>query len=439
MRNYLSQRFAVSKLALFLICPTLCLAANFNVERWSSSNGVPVVFYQAMEVPMLDISFAFRAGAAYDNQDFGLSALTANLINEGNAGISALSLSEQLADTGAQFDLSTSKDMTIFTLRTLIKQEPFDKATTLFSKIISQPDFPNEAVNREKQQLLMALVQEQESPDSVAINAFFATLYQNHPYAHPTNGTSKTLTPLTRDKVVRFYHQYYNTSNATLVMVGAIDSKTAHQLSEKLTANLAKGKPAPQLPEPLPFNQAKTIHIPFPASQTTVRLGQIGITHDSKDYFPLMVGNYILGGGSMVSLLSVEVREKRGLTYGITSQLVPMASEGPFLIGLATKKNQLGEALSVTNDTLKKFIDEGPSDEMLQSAKDYLTGNFPMSLASNQAIATVLLRMSFYKLPDDYLQTYIKHINAVTVSDIKNAWNNLIHPNSLLLVTVGQS
>jgi zinc protease len=152
-----------------------------------------------------------------------------------------------------------------------------------------------------------------------------------------------------------------------------------------------------------------------------------------------MVGNYILGGGSLVSRLGIEVREKRGLTYGVDSQFLPMPGEGPFVIGLSTKNNQAAQALTITHDTLNAFIQDGPKEQELESAKHYLTGSFPLSLASNRSIANLLLRMSFYHLPDNYLETYVARINSVTNDEIKLAFKQHVNPDKMLLVTVGQS
>lgn len=186
-------------------------------------------------------------------------------------------------------------------------------------------------------------------------------------------------------------------------------------------------------------SNAEQINIPFPSSQTVVRLGQIGIDHHNPNYFPLIVGNYILGGGALVSRLGVEVREKRGLTYGVDSQFVPMPGEGPFIISLSTKNDQATNALDITHHTLNRFISNGPSKEELDSAKKYLTGSFPLSLSSNRNIAGLLLRMAFYHLPENYLDTYVQRINAVTHDQIRQAFKEQVNPDKLLLITVGQS
>lgn len=414
-------------------------ANTFKTQNWVTSNGVQVVFYQAMEVPMLDISLAFAAGSAYDQTHFGLSSLTAHMLNEGSAGISATNVAESLADTGAQFDILTSRDMVVFNLRTLTNINALEQATTTFTQIVNHPDFPLTALEREKKQFLMAIEQANDSPDELATQLFFQNLYGTHPYAHPVNGTKDTIEKINREQVTQFYKKYYIANNAVLVLVGAIDSITAHQLADKLTHELSPGTTAEPIAKATPLTQAARIVTPFPSSQTVLRLGQLGINHENPNYFPLMVGNYILGGGSLVSQLAVEVREKRGLTYNIDSQFVPMPGPGPFFIGLSTKNDQAKAAITLTEQILKQFVTQGPNQQELNAAKNYLTGSFPMSLGSNRSIASLLLRMSFYHLPSNYLDTYLDHINKVSIDDIKRAFQQEIHPEKLLLVTVGQS
>lgn len=426
-------------MALIVGITQTAYANTFKTEKWQTTNGVKVVFYPASEVPMLDLSLAFAAGSAYDGDQYGLSSLTGHMMNQGNAGQDATALAESLADTGAQFNIETSRDMTVLNLRTLVNKEALAQSITTFTQMVNHPDFPDEAFSREKKQLQMAIEQGKESPEEVADLLFFKALYQQHPYAHPSSGTKDTLNTLNKKQLIDFYQQYYVGSNAVLVMVGAINSQTAHQLAEQITKDLPKGTPATPVNQAHQLTQAEKIHVPFPSSQTMIRLGQIGIDHQNPNYFPLLVGNYILGGGSLVSRLAIEVREKRGLTYGVDSQFAPMPGEGPFLISLSTRNEQTKQALDIIQQVVLNYINTGPDDQELTAAKQYLTGSFPLSLASNRTIATLLLRMTFYHLPDDYLDNYVTRINAVTKEEIKQAFKQQINPEKLLLVTVGQS
>lgn len=413
-------------------------ASTFKTQQWHTKNGAKVVFYQAMEVPMLDISIAFAAGSAYDGKQFGLSALTSDLLAQGNAGMDATQIAEKIADTGAQFNNEISRDMVVLSLKTLTNEDALKRAIDTFGLIISKPDFPKDAFEREKSQQLMAIAQTQESPDDVANQVFFKTLYQTHPYAHPVNGTRESVKALMLSDVHQFYQQYFVGSNAVIVLVGAIDQKKAQQIAEQLTQNLPKGKPAATIPKANQLKNGEKVSIDFPSSQTMLRLGQIGIDHHNPDYFPLTVGNYILGGGALVSRLAYEVREKRGLSYSVVSQFMPMPGDGPFIISLSTHSKQAATALKVTEDTLNNFITQGPNTQELLDAKQYLTGSFPLSLASNSSIANMLLRIAFYHLPDNYLDSYVARINAVTADDIKKAFQHQVHPNKMLLVSVGK-
>jgi len=408
------------------------------IERWQTKQGTPVIFYQAMDIPMLTVSLAFKAGAAYDEQRFGLSTLTTRLLNQGNDGLDANTLANRLAETGAQFSNENNRDMIVLHLKTLTEKDALKQATTLFTRIVKQPDFPEKAFEREKNQQRMAIKQALESPDEIANQTFFRALYQAHPYAHPINGDLKTLDAITLEDVRRFHQTFFVSQNATLVLVGALNRKNAEALAEQITQNIPKGKKAPNIPNAKPLPEAMDVHVPFPSSQTVLRLGQLGINHHDPRYFPLLVGNYTLGGGALVSRLANELREKRGLTYGVHSQFVPMPELGPFVIGFSTQTAQAEKAETLTRDTLKAFVKTGPNDDELKAAKQYLMGSFPLSIASNQSMASILLKMTFYGLPDNYLDTYTDNINAVDTQQIQAAFQKSIHPSRLLQVMVGK-
>tara|TARA_R110002126_G_scaffold110918_2_gene248649 strand:+ start:181323 stop:182630 length:1308 start_codon:yes stop_codon:yes gene_type:complete len=420
-------------------CTTAHAATKpLHIERWTTSQGTPVVFYQAMEIPMLDMSLAFRAGTAYDGPRFGLSTLTTRLMNQGNGGLDATTIATSLEDTGAQYNNENNRDMVLLHLRTLTSPELLKQAVDTFSLMASRPDFPEKAFEREKNQQRMAIRHALESPDDIANQTFFQALYQNHPYAHPVNGELKTLDAITVEDVRRFHRTLFVSQNATIVLVGALDTAQAKKLAEQLTEQLPKGKAAPHIKATKALTEAMDINVPFPSSQTVLRLGQLGITHHDAEYFPLVVGNYTLGGGSLVSRLAEELREKRGLTYGVSSQFLPLPERGPFIIGLATQGAQAKTAETLTRETLSQFIKTGPSDEELKAAQEYLVGSFPLSLATNQSMASLLLKMKFYQLPDDYLDTYTNNIRAVNIEQIKTAFKKSIQPHRLLQVMVGK-
>ena len=439
MKKYLRQLTHPLIIALFgLTTSPSLMAKTFETSLWHTKNGAQVIFYQAMEVPMIDISVAFTAGSAYDGPAFGISALTTKLLNQGSRGININAMAKQIAATGAQFEATSNKDMVVLNLKSLAAPNNLKKATELFSTLISHPDFPVASFAREKKQQLMSIAQSQESPDEVANQTFFRLLYKKHPYGHPSIGDRETVNLLTIEQVHHFYNQFFVASNAVVVLVGAIDQSTAEQLAETLTKDLPKGHPAPAIPTTEALTEEINVEVPFATSQTILRLGQLGIDHQNSNYFPLQVGNYILGAGTLVSRLAQELREKRGLTYGVSSQFSPIPGKGPFLISFSTRHRQAKNAIKLAREVLASFVKTGPNEAELLAAKQYLTGSFPLSMNSNRSIANMLLKIAIYHLPNDYLQTYIDHINAVTTEEIKKAFQQVIAPDKLLEVAVGK-
>lgn len=435
--GYKQLQYAVFTIFIFFHHPIFA-KVTFETEQWVTDNGVQVVFYQAPEVPILDISLAFAAGSAFDGNSFGLSTLTTQLLNQGNHGFNAKTIAEQIENTGAQFSVESTRDMSILKMRTLTKHEALDSAIKSLNLIVAHPDFPEFAFIQEKNQQLASIQQVQESPEEVANQLFFQALYQHHPYGHPAIGDKEHVQALKLQQVRDFYHQYFVGNNATLILVGAIDSTLAHQVANTITNGLSKGQHAPSVPKAPPLTKAITIHKSFPSTQTVLYLGQLGINYQDPRYFALYVGNMILGGPSLVSDLAIELREKRGLTYGAYSQYSPMLGTGPFVISLSTRHSQAELATRLTFKTLEDFIKKGPSKEQVKATQQFITGSFPLSLASNRSIADILLKIAFYHLPKDYLKNYLKQVNKVTEKEIKQAFSTQINPQALLLVSVGK-
>lgn len=418
--------------------PKIGMAQKLNVLKWKTNNGAHVIFYQAMEVPILDIHIAFAAGSAYDNKLSGISQLTTRLINQGNAGINGKGIAEQLSDTGSQYASVNNQNMVLLTLRTLTEPDVLKKSTQLFASIVGDPDFPPHAFQHEKNQQLMAIAEEQESPTEIANQTFYRFLFKNHPYAHPINGYRDTVMKINLAEVRAFYSHYFVGSNAIIVLVGAINESAAHELAEHIIKNLPQGHPPESIAEVPATTDGMDIEIQFPMSQSILRLGQLSISQNDKRYFPLLVGNYILGGNPLTSRLALVLREKKGFTYSVTSKFLPMPGKGPFLIGLSTQQRQMKQTIDLTRKIISEFINKGPSENELQTAKQFLTGNFQIALSSNRNIANILLKIAFYHLPDDYLESYITQINRVQLRDITSAFKQTVNPQHFLQVTIGK-
>ena len=379
----------------------------------------------------------FDAGSARDGEQSGLAQLTNGLLDQGAGDLNADQIAERMEGIGAQFGTSAYRDMAIVSLRSLTDATLLDPALDVMSQVIAAPSFPQDAFDRAQKRTLVALRAQQESPGDIADKAFFAALYGDHPYATPSLGTEKSVTALTRQDAVAFHHRYYTGKNAVIAMVGAIDRAQAEKIAEQVTGKLPAGEAATALPAVKPLTAAKIEKIAYPSAQTHILIGQPGITRDDPDYFALNVGNHILGGSGLVSLMAEEVREKRGLAYSVYSYFTPMHVAGPFTAGLQTRNDKADEALGVLRDTLRDFIAKGPTDEELSAAKKNITGGFALRLDSNGKIVENIAAIGFYNMPLDYLDTYNQRVEAVTAAQIRDAFTRRVHPEDMVTVMVG--
>jgi zinc protease len=235
-----------------------------------------------------------------------------------------------------------------------------------------------------------------------------------------------------------FYRRYYVARNATLVIVGDVSRQQAEQLADQLLDALPAGEPAPPLPKVTAPKAAKTQFIEHPSSQTHVLMGEPGVRRGDPDYFPLYVGNHVLGGSGLVSRISEEIREKRGLSYSASSYFIPMRQEGPYTLGFQTRTDKRDEALAVLRDTVKKFVAQGPTEKELTASKNNIIGGFPLAVASNSKITEYLAMIGFYNLPLDYLSTFTDNINAVTAAQIRDAFQRRVNVEDMVTVIVGK-
>lgn len=416
---------------------TTLAASNPQIQHWTTTNGARVYFVPSPELPIVDIRVVFDAGSARDGAQSGLAQLTNGLLDQGAGDLNADQIAERMEGIGAQSGTSAYRDMAVVNLRSLTDRVLLDPALDLMALIISKPSFPQNAFERAQKRTLVALRAQQESPGDIADKAFFAAVYGDHPYASTSLGTEKSITALTRKDAVAFHQRYYTGRNAMLAIVGAIDRKDAEKIAEQVVGKLPAGAAATTLPPVKPLAEAKVDYIAYPSAQTHILMGQPGITRDDPDYFPLYVGNHILGGSGLVSRITVEVREKRGLAYSAYSYFTPMHVAGPFTAGLETRNDQADAALGVLRDVLRDFIAIGPAEDELTAAKKNITGGFALRLDSNGKIVENLASIGFYNLPLDYLDTFNQRVEAVTAEQIRSAFQRRVHPEDMVTVMVG--
>lgn len=441
------RMFAVALAALLMTAcagtaPSLAPYAaveKTEIQHWTTANGTRVYFVPAPELPMLDVRLVFDAGSARDGAKGGVAKMTAALLDQGAGALDADAIAAQMEGLGARLGGSAARDMAWFTLRSLNDPQRLQPALDLFATILAAPTFAQADFQRERQRLLVGLQQQEQQPRSVAEKAFYYGLYGDHPYAQPEAGTPATVQALTRADLQAFYDRYYVARNAVLALVGDVDRATAERIAEQLTQGLAPGAPAAVLPAVAPLSAAQNERIAHPSSQSHVRVGVPGMTRTDPDYFVLYVGNHVLGGGGLVSRISDEIREKRGLSYSAYSYFAPMARRGPFTMGLQTRNEQVDEAVRVLRETLLRFRAEGPSEQELQASKKNITGGYALRVDSNAKIVEYLAMIGFYALPLDYLDTFNAKVEAVTREQVRDAFQRRVDPERMVTVVVGGS
>jgi zinc protease len=430
-------KFSATLLVLIAAGFATTAAALPQIQSWNTEKGAKVLFVQAGELPMVDIRLVFRAGAARDGTRGGVASLTNTMLDQGAGGMSADEVARGFEQYGAELGGGSERDMAWLSLRSLTDAKLLNPALQLFRTVLSEPDFPAKDFERERQRTLVGLQYENQKPDAIVKKSFYRELYRDHPYANHPSGTPETVRALDVGALRSFYQRYYVAQNATLVIVGDLSLKRAHAIASMLADSLEKGRRAEPLPQVSGLGDVKRLTIEFPSKQSHVLTGQPGIRRGDPDYFPLYVGNHILGGSGLVSRISEEIREKRGLSYSAYSYFIPMERKGPYLLGFQTRNDQRREALEVLRETLQSFIDDGPTEEELDAAKKNIIGGFPLEVASNSKIAEYLAVIGFYDLPLDYLETFTGRIDAVTVEQIRNAYRRRIEPGKMLTVMVG--
>jgi zinc protease len=437
----IKRLFVVLALTLVGIAPA---QAALKIQSWTLDNGAKVLFVENHSIPILDVSVEFDAGSRRDPQGkSGTASLTNAMLARGlrEAGaptpepaMSEAQISDALADIAAQRGGGAGADRAGATLRTLSSRAERDAAVTLLARILAHPSFPQDFFARDKARMISAIKEDETKPESIADKAFWRLLYGAHPYAQQE--TVKSAEAITRDDLVAFHGTHYVANRAVIALIGDVTREEADRIARQLTVRLPQGAPLPALPA-VQAGPVREEWIAHPASQAHIVLGVPALVRGDPDYFPLMVGNYTLGGGGFVSRLTREVREKRGLSYSVYSYFNPMAQPGPFQAGLQTQKEQTDAALKVVRDTIAAFVNEGPTSQELKAAKDNLVGGFALRIDNNRKILENIAAIGFYNLPLDYLDTWTANVQKVTTDQIKDAFRRKIALGSLSTVVVG--
>jgi zinc protease len=435
-------------LAAFALCAAASGAfAALPIQHWTQPSGARVWLVESHGLPMVDVQLDFDAGARRDAAEkAGLAGVTARMMSKGIAArgsdpaLDENQLSEAWADLGAGFGASAGSDRMSFTLRSLTEAPLLAKAIQLGARQLGEPSFPEAIWTRERQRLSASIREANTRPATLASRAYNTAVYGAHPYGHDT--TEETLARIAVADMRERHSRYIHACRAKVSIVGDVTRQQADALVTQLLARLPQGSaaqcsPLPAVAEVPALAAPVERNIPFASAQAHVLFGQPGYKRSDPDYFPLLVGNYILGGGGFVSRLTNEVREKRGLSYSVYSYFSPGLHAGAFTVGLQTRPDQSAQAVQVARDVVARFVADGPTEAELKAAKDFMIGGFALRLDSNLKLLENVAAIAWYDLPLDYLDTWSKQVERVTVADVRAAFARKLQPQRMVSVVVG--
>ncbi|HIF47575.1 pitrilysin family protein [Candidatus Thioglobus sp.] len=425
------------KLFILLMSLIGSAQAQLEISQWQTPEGAKVLFTQAQGLPMLDVQLNFDAASSRDGEQFGLATLTNTLIGTATKALSEEQIINQFESLGSEFSTTSLKDMAIISMRSLTRDSILGQSLSIFKEVVTNVDFQQIYLSREKRQIYQSIEASKQNPASVANLKFDQLVFGDHAYSHAKIGTKDTINAIQLNDLKQFYRQYYVAKNLTIALVGDISKAQAQQIARQISHGLNIGKKAQANPMISPLKRAQEVHVNFPSEQTHLLIGQTGINRAHPDYYALYLGNHILGGSGLSSILSEQVREQRGLAYSVVSYFTKMKSNGLFLIKLQTKNSQTQQAKQVVLKMLEKFTKTPIDAQLLQDGKDNIIGGFSLETSSNANILTYLSIIGFYELPKDFLSSFTQKIDSINVQEVQLAFRRLIDLDKLIVLSVG--
>ncbi len=427
-------RFILAFVATFALSAPLRAAAD--IQEVTSPGGITAWLVEEHSIPFVALEIRFQGGASLDRPGKrGAVNLMTGLIEEGAEDLDAQGFARARDDLAASFRFNAGRDSLSVTSRFLTENR--DEAVALLRKALVSPRFDQDAVDRVRGQVLSGLRSEEGDPNNIAAINFNAMAYGDHPYSSMNNGTTESVTALTRQDVV---HAFEDTIARDRMYVAAAGDITAEELGELLDTLLgdvrAEGAPLPNDAD-LTLTGGITV-VPFDTPQSVALFGHEGIPREDPDFFPAFVANQVFGGSGRQSRLSLEVREKRGLTYGVGSYLAVYDRAHLVAGQLASANDRMAEAIDVIRQEWAKIAENGLTETELNEAKTYLTGAYPLRFDSNAGIARILVGMQIDGLGLDYVKTRNDKVNAVTLEDIRRVVKRIYRPDDLRFVVVGR-
>ncbi len=423
-------------LAVGMICAGFAAHAEIEIQQVTSPGGFKAWLVEEPSIPFVALELRFQGGNSLDAPGKrGATNLMVGLLEEGANEMNARDFATASEAIAAQFSYDSGDDTVSISAKFLT--ETRDEAVDLLRASLVNPRFDQDAVDRVRQQVLSGLRSDATDPDEIVGEAFYRTVFGDHPYGSPDNGTIESVTALTRDDIVAAHKGALARDRVYVSAAGDISAEELGVLIDRLLTDLPETG-APQPADLDVMTEGGVNVVPFDTPQSVAIFGHKGMKRHDPDFFAAYVMNTVLGGGGFEARLMHEVREKRGLTYGVYSYLAPRDHAELILGRVASANDRIAEAVQVITDVWTDMAENGVTPEELEAAKTYLTGAYPLRFDGNQPIARILVGMQMDGLSPDYIVTRNSKIEAVTLEDVKRVADELLQPEDLLFVVVGQ-
>jgi len=422
---------------LLLLTLTATSAHAVNIQEVTSNSGIKAWLVEDHKLPLISMHFAFRGGVEQDPvAKQGLANLTMNLLTEGAGPYDAAAFQQQLADHSVALNFEASRDALLGSIKTLTTDK--EKAFELLHLALTAPRFDKNEVERVRNQQLAALRNQLGSPGWQVRYALFQRIFGSHPYGERRLGSTETLASLTRADIKAFAASHLARDNLMVSVAGDVTPKELAALLDQIFGDLPKDSKLEPISEVVWPQEPTIILVPREGTQTELLFAMPGPKREDPDWYAAEIANYILGGGGFSSRLMQDVREKKGLTYGISTGLSPM-EHGAVIIGQAATDNaKTGQAWDIAEDTMHRFYQDGVTEKELESAKDYLTGALPLEMTSTDKISGVLIDLQLEYSGRDYLDRRNDLIRNVTTDDVERVIHRWFNPEGLTLGMVGR-
>ena len=419
--------------------------ATLPIEQLDSFNGARAYLVQTKSLPMVDIEVSIDAGDRYDPAGkSGLANLVAGLMTYGARGdkglLSEAQIADEIADLGANIGFSVSGERATLRIRSLSRKDLRDRAVQLAAAMLSAPSYDANIVAREKQRTITSLLEAETKPEYVLERRFKSMVYGNYPLAQ--SPSVKSVSAITPADLAQFHKRFYRSDRMIVSIVGDVDQAQAKEIVQNLLKKIPQTGPnIPTLAQlqrsPVEPLSEREVFIPFDSQQAHIAMGMTAVTRNNPDYFPLLVGNYILGGGGFVSRLMSEVREKRGLAYSVFSYFSPGKDAGIFQAGLQTKSDQGALALEVMSQTIANFIAYGPTVSELLAAKANLVNGYPLRIDNNRKLLDNVSSIVWNDLPLNTMEIWTQQVEAVTLDQVTAAFQKYLAMDRMKIVVLG--